>query len=88
MERIIINPVEKAVPIMPSGEGRTFNVGTKLATDHWSYLKKLLEEHDVSEAEVNLIGFHYKTAFEHGFKHGVEYEETRKDRTSTCSCRH
>ena len=41
------------------------------AEAHWKYVESVLEAHGVaSEAEV--IGFHYKTAFIHGFKHGVE----------------
>ena len=44
----------------------------KLAADHWKYLEGLLESHNVDEKAVEAIGFHYRTAMVHGFKHGVE----------------
>ena len=42
----------------------------KLAQDHWNYIKSLLEAHAVDEYEIDVIGFHYRTAFIHGYKHG------------------
>ena len=45
----------------------------ELAKAHWDYIEKLLITHDVMGEERNIIGFHYKTAFIHGYKHGVEY---------------
>ncbi len=44
----------------------------KLARAHWKYIKKLLQEHGEPEKSIKKIGFHYKTAFKHGFKHGRE----------------
>ena len=53
----------------------------KLAEDHWSYVKGVLETQNnfatcvndcLMEAVVEVIGHHYKTAFIHGFKHGIE----------------
>jgi hypothetical protein len=45
----------------------------ELATEHWeSYLKPLLVAHGVPVKILLLIGFHYISAFVHGFKHGVE----------------
>lgn len=46
---------------------------TKLISDHWSYIKKVLEVGGRLEAEIDEIGFHYKTAMEHGWKHAEEY---------------
>lgn len=44
----------------------------QLACEHWAYVKQLLLTHGVSIEQVNIIGFHYKTAFIHGYKHGQE----------------
>ena len=44
----------------------------KLAADHWAYLEGLMQTHNVDETAVGAIGFHYKTAFVHGYKHGEE----------------
>lgn len=44
-----------------------------LADDHWSYINRLLEAHGASEKTRQVVGFHYKSAFVHGFKHGCEY---------------
>jgi len=48
-------------------------VAEKLAKEHWEYLAKVLRLHKVNEEEIHKIGFHYKTAFIHGMKHGIEY---------------
>lgn len=55
----------------------------KLSNDHWGYVEdvlfKIFEITTIKELSkdqiVELIEFHYKSAFEHGFKHGVEYME-------------
>ena len=47
----------------------------KLANDHWGYIESLLEAHHVLNTTIELIEFHYKSAFIHGFKHGVESME-------------
>lgn len=44
----------------------------KLTNDHWSYIDELLRTHDVSDEKITLVEFHYKTAFEHGYKHAKE----------------
>jgi hypothetical protein len=43
----------------------------KRTDDHWSYVRGVLETADVPENIINKIGFHYKTAMIHGYKHGV-----------------
>jgi len=48
-------------------------VAQELAEEHWNYVENLLKAHKISKAEIGTIGFHYKTAFVHGFKHGVEW---------------
>jgi hypothetical protein len=42
----------------------------KLANDHWEYVKETLIVHSAENIEI--AEYHYKTAFVHGFKHGVE----------------
>ena len=50
----------------------------KLANDHWSYVEQVITignktEWDKSAKNIlNVIKFHYISAFIHGFKHGVE----------------
>jgi hypothetical protein len=55
------------------------NKANNLAQKHWEYVKSLLLAHDLSEKDAEQIGFHYKTAFVHGFKHGMENSATRKN---------
>ena len=49
-----------------------------LAKAHWEYVKSVLVRHGVENPELNLIGFHYMTAFIHGYKHGIEDKEIGK----------
>jgi len=51
----------------------------KLCDEHWNYVKGVLiageepaEPFSTEEKKLAVIEFHYKTAFEHGFKHGKE----------------
>ena len=52
------------------------NRAWELAEEHWQYVRAVLEhdfrENEESKAIIEVIGFHYKTAFVHGYKHGVE----------------
>jgi 1,6-anhydro-N-acetylmuramate kinase len=43
-----------------------------LATAHWHYIKSILETHGVQPDEIEKIGFHYKSAFIHGYGHEKE----------------
>lgn len=49
----------------------------KLAEEHWAYIRGLLNLHEVAGREV--IGWHYKTAFIHGYKHGAAAIKTGKE---------
>ena len=51
-------------------------VASKLAQDHWSYVKNILK-FETNEKELEVIEQHYITAFKHGFKHGAEEEGKR-----------
>ena len=42
------------------------------AEAHWSYIKALLETHSEDADIIEKIGFHYRTAMVHGYKHGIE----------------
>lgn len=44
----------------------------KLSYEHWKYIRELLLIHGLDNEEVEMVGFHYKTAFIHGYKHGQE----------------
>lgn len=45
---------------------------TELASAHWGYVKSVLEAHDEDPNIIERCGFHYREAFIHGYKHGVE----------------
>jgi hypothetical protein len=41
----------------------------KLIDSHWSYVETLLKSHEVHPQVIKACEFHYKSAFEHGYKH-------------------
>jgi hypothetical protein len=45
-----------------------------MAEKHWSYVRGVVESAnpDLSPRIVELLGFHYKTAFIHGYGHGLK----------------
>lgn len=44
----------------------------KLAHQHWNYVRQILEAHGEDREVIEKVGFHYRSAMVHGFKHGVE----------------
>ena len=42
----------------------------ELAEAHWNYIKAVLTNHKMTPDEIDRIGFHYRTAMIHGYKHG------------------
>ena len=46
---------------------------SELAEAHWDYISDLLIEHRIANEEIERIGFHYRSAMIHGFKHGFDY---------------
>jgi 1,6-anhydro-N-acetylmuramate kinase len=44
----------------------------ELANAHWAYVKQVLENAGVEQQVIEQIGFHYRTAFVHGYKHAIE----------------
>ena len=47
----------------------------ELAEAHWNYINATLSAHGVPDDEIEKVGFHYKTAFVHGYGHGQEDAE-------------
>lgn len=43
---------------------------TKLAEDHWDFLKELFDLNFISTCSIAAVGYLYKQAFLHGYKHG------------------
>jgi hypothetical protein len=43
----------------------------ELATAHWEYVGQVLKPL-VTEQELEVISFHYRSEFEHGYKHAEE----------------
>ena len=50
-----------------------------VAAEHWGYIQGLLLAHRVDEEFIEMIGFHYQTAFIHGWKYGEERTESDKE---------
>ena len=48
---------------------------SNLINEHWGYILKFLKAHDEPDDVIKMIEFHYKTAFEHGWKHHKELKE-------------
>lgn len=44
----------------------------QLALDHWGYVGMVLDAHQVPPDIIAACGFHYRSAFEHGYKHALE----------------
>lgn len=50
----------------------------KLAEEHWSYVGEVVKQgagslvYLTQDQIIDIIKFHYQSAFVHGFKHGVE----------------
>lgn len=47
-------------------------MGEKLADAHVEWVLRVLQAHEVDPRIVLLVGFHYREAFIHGYKHGIE----------------
>jgi len=46
----------------------------KLVNDHWKYISDvLMHSSNKSRDEISEIGFHYRTAMIHGWRHSKEY---------------
>lgn len=43
-----------------------------LAEAHWNHTEGILAVHNVTAAAIAACGYHYKTAFIHGYKHALE----------------
>jgi len=47
----------------------------EMIEEHWEYIKGVLATHGIDVEWIDVIGFHYKTAMKHGYKHGKEEYE-------------
>jgi hypothetical protein len=43
-----------------------------LAAAHWTYIEEVLRAHGESDDVIAKCGYHYNTAFQHGWKHAME----------------
>ena len=71
------SPVETAEPTTGKQESEKpllceFEKSAKLAFEHWQYIKSLLTTHKEDPETIEKIGFHYQSAFVHGYKHAKE----------------
>jgi len=55
----------------------------KLAVAHWDYVKAVIinSESNIHPRMLDIIGFHYITAFKHGHGHGYENCENNIEKT-------
>ena len=46
----------------------------RLAVEHWDYVKGVIinSESNINHRVLGIIGFHYITAFKHGYKHAKD----------------
>ena len=53
----------------------------KLANAHWDYVGSVLMAHGISQDSklYNACAFHYISAFEHGWKHGIEHMKEQEE---------
>lgn len=43
----------------------------KMCDEHWKFIEDILLHHSVNEDEIKRIGFYYKSALFHGYKHAL-----------------
>ena len=43
-----------------------------VAFAHWRYIEGVLQTHSIDPADIEMVGYHYRTAFVHGWKHADE----------------
>ena len=43
-----------------------------LAANHWAYVAGVLANHGLTVDEIDVYGYHYQTAFVHGYKHAIQ----------------
>lgn len=49
-----------------------YKSSNQLAEEHWKYVESLLKAHGEEDELIEQIGFHYISAFIHGYKHAME----------------
>lgn len=71
MEQMYVDERMEALNKLKSKPKKEFL--SKLINDHWNYIQGVLVQDSVHLIDIDRIGYHYKTAFEHGWKHAEEY---------------
>ena len=62
------------------------NEAKKLAEAHWDYIGEFLRIHGEDKKNIEIIGWHYRTALIHGYKHGQESViKELKEQPSECT---
>jgi len=44
----------------------------ELAANHWAWVADMLASHNVPVKDIDICGYHYQTAFVHGYKHAIQ----------------
>lgn len=65
----------------PAPTNTNLDIAKKLANEHWEFIDNLLLSCDLLYQHRNLKRLLYTTAFEHGFKHGLEYASVKNKNT-------
>ena len=61
----------------------------QLAEEHWGYVKAVLIHHGESQRTIGLIGFHYREAAVHFYKHGKDITgENKMLECNKCEFKH
>ena len=45
-------------------------LSNKLAKEHWKFIKMMLNHTEETKGSIKTIGYYYRAAFIHGYKHG------------------
>ena len=46
--------------------------GASLSEQHWEYVRGVLQAHGERPEVIEKCGWHYRSAFDHGYKHGCQ----------------
>jgi len=50
----------------------------RVIEEHILYILTFLDTHSTDHNTRRVVEFHYRTAFQHGWKHGVEYAQSNR----------
>lgn len=69
VKKILEKAQKPSVNKAPTGDAE------RLASEHWAYVVALLTAHLEEVSDLSCMEFHYKTAFVHGYKHGLQAKQ-------------